>query len=105
VLIVLAFFNVIVGKVTHEIFEHNHKIDQCDMRGITHFCEKEIAHPDFICSFNFSASFLKNFSSGLKDFILYQENKIKVHFLLLTKDLCTNLISLRGPPVYKLVRY
>lgn len=98
-LIVLSVLNVIVGKTTHELFEHEHEIDQCEMRETTHFCEKEIAHPDFICNFNFSVSLLKDYTTSLEDIIFYQESKVKAYFLQLTKDLCTNLITLRGPPV------
>lgn len=94
----VAFLNVIVGKAMHEIFEHNHEVSECELEGTTHFCDVEIAHPDFICNFNFSASFFDGFQNDFNDIIRYQERKIKIYFLWLAKNLCSNTISLRGPP-------
>lgn len=97
--LIIAFLNVIVGKAVHEIFEHNHEVSECELEGTTHFCDVEIAHPDFICDFNFSASFLDDFQNNFNDIRYYQDSKVKIHFLWLAKELCSNTISLRGPPI------
>lgn len=96
--LIFAFLNVIVGKAVHEIFEHDHEVNECELEGTTHFCDIEIAHPDFICNFNFSASFIDVFFSDFESVLSFLENKVKIHFLWLVKDLCSNTISLRGPP-------
>lgn len=96
--LIIAFLNVIVGKAMHEIFEHDHEISECDLEGTTHFCDVEITHPDFICNFNFSASFVDEVSNSFDGIIRYQERKIKIRFLWLAKNLCSNTTSLRGPP-------
>lgn len=95
----VAFLNVIVGKVVHEIFEHDHEVGECELEGTTHFCDVEISHPDFICNFNFSVNFIDSIFNDLDNVIFYLESKVKIQFLWLAKDLCSNTISLRGPPV------
>ena len=82
---VLSILNVIVGKAVHEFFEHKHEVHKCKLKGTTHFCEVEITHPDFICNFNFSASFLDNFSPNFNGIICHQELKEKIHFLFRVK--------------------
>lgn len=94
----VAFLNVIVGKVVHEIFEHDHQENECELAGTIHFCDVEIAHPDFICNFNFSVSFIDTFLSDFDSILHYLDNKVKIHYLWLAKDLCSNTLSLRGPP-------
>lgn len=96
--LVVAFLNVIVGKAMHEIFEHEHHEHTCDVKDITHFHEFEFAHADFICDFNFSTSFVDSLLNDFNDIIRYQEDKVKIHFLWLAKNLCSNTIALRGPP-------
>jgi len=105
IILVTAFFNVVIAKSAHEYLEHSHEHSSdsqegmCGDEGLNHFHQHEFAHLDFICDFNFSASL---FSGAFLDFnkiIRYQENKIKIQFLWLAKNLCANSISLRGPPV------
>ncbi len=98
VILLLATLNVVFGKGLHEIFEHHHHEHTCDFVGEIHFHESEIAHLDLICNFNFSVSLLDAFIASLSDLIRYQESKVKIHFLRLSKNVLSSSISLRGPP-------
>lgn len=105
VLLVTAFFNVVVAKSAHEFFEHGyehnheHKEEACSNKDLSHFHQHEFAHLDFICDFNFSVSLFDTFFADFDKIIRYQENKIKIQFLWLAKNLCSSSISLRGPPL------
>jgi|GEM_PF-1130327 len=96
--LIVAFSNVIIGKTLHEIIEHEHHEHTCDVKDKIHYHDFEYAHADFICDFNFSTSFVDSFLNDFDEIIRYQEEKLKIHFLWLAKDLCSNTISLRGPP-------
>lgn len=98
IVLVLIIFNVVLGKAFHEFFEHDHEVQECELAGTTHFHDIEFAHLDFICDFNFSASLLDDFLANSSEIIRYQENKVKIHFLWLAKNICFSSISLRGPP-------
>ena len=98
VVLLLAILNVVFGKAVHEIFEHHHHEHTCDLVGEVHFHESEIAHLDLICNFNFSASLLDAFITSISDIIRYQESKVKIHFIRLSKNVLSSSISLRGPP-------
>lgn len=104
IVLVTAFFNVVIAKSMHEFFEHGyehnheHQSESCLDKDLNHFHQHEFAHLDFICDFNFSASLFDNFFADSDDIIRYQENKVKIHFLWLAKNLCSRSISLRGPP-------
>jgi hypothetical protein len=97
-LLVLSIFNIVLGKSIHEFFEHDHKAHKCKLKGITHYHEMEITHFDFICNFNFSANLIDAVLSDFDETIRCQDNKVKIHFLWLAKNLCSRTISLRGPP-------
>ena len=99
VVAVLTIFNVVLGKAFHEVFEHEDEVHECELEGTIHFHETEYTHFDFLCNFNFSASLITELSSVFAGLDQYQEAKIKIHFLGLTKNLCSTLLSLRGPPV------
>jgi competence protein ComGF len=96
--LLLTIFNIVLGKSIHEFFEHDHKAHECKLKGITHFHEMEITHFDFICNFNFSANLIDAVLSDFDEIIRCQDNKVKIHFLWLAKNLCSRTISLRGPP-------
>lgn len=98
ILLVTAFFNVVVSKSLHELFEHNHELELCESVDLTHFHQHEMAHVDFICDFNFSASLLDVVLEASDKILFNQESKNKIPFLGLTEDLCFSSISLRGPP-------
>ena len=99
-ILLLATLNVVLGKAVHEIFEHHHHEHTCDFVGQIHFHESEITHPDLICDFHFSTSFLENFSQHFNSSIFYFGNKVEIHFLWLTKALCSSSFNLRGPPLF-----
>jgi hypothetical protein len=110
VLLVTAFFNVVIAKSAHEFFEHGfeheqehdheHQSEICLNKDLNHFHQHEFAHLDFICDFNFSTSLVAGVFSGFNEIIRYQEIKSKIHFLWLSESLCSRSISLRGPPLY-----
>ncbi|MDG1477206.1 MAG: hypothetical protein P8Q14_08675 [Vicingaceae bacterium] len=105
ILLVTAFFNVVIAKSAHEFFEHGyehsheHEDEICLNKDLNHFHQHEFAHLDFICDFNFSVSLFDAVFADFDKIIRYQENKIKIHFLWLAKNLCSRSISLRGPPL------
>ncbi len=98
VVLVLTIFNVVLGKSLHEFFEHSHEVNECELAGTIHFHEIEAVHLDLICNFNFSASLLNDVLVNSTEFIRYQENKVKTHFLWLVRSICFSSISPRGPP-------
>lgn len=100
IVLVLTIFNVVLGKAFHEVFEHEHEVHECELKGTTHYHQIEITHFDLICNFNFSASLLDDVLSHFDNLILYKEHEVKIHLLWLAKDLCSNSISLRGPPTF-----
>ena len=96
--LIVAFLNVIVGKAVHEIFEHEHHEHTCDVKNKIHYHAFEYAHADFICDFHFSSTLLDYVETNSDQIIRYYDSKVKIHFLWLAKNLCSNTISLRGPP-------
>jgi len=105
IILVAAFFNVDIVKSLLEFFEHEHEhlsenLDVlCGDENLNHFHQHEFAHLDFICDFNFSVSLFDRLFHDFDNIIRYQENKVKIHFLWLSKNLCYRSISLRGPPL------
>ncbi len=96
----LAFFNVIVGKSLHVFFEHDHIEHTCENKNINHFHKFEITHADFICSFNFSTSYLAGHDLASKNIIRCFEQQTKVKYLWLVQNIFLRTLSLRGPPAY-----
>lgn len=105
IVLVATFFNVVIAKSAHEFFEHEHEhlVENeegiCGDENLNHFHQHEFAHLDFICDFNFSVSLFDTLFHDFDDIIRYQENKVKIRFLWLAKNLCSRAISLRGPPL------
>ncbi len=106
ILLATAFFNVVVAKSVHEFFEHGyahehaheHQSKKCSSKDLNHFHQHEFTHFDFICAFNFSSSFFNDILNEYTGVIRYQEDKFRIQFLWLAKNLCSRSISLRGPP-------
>jgi hypothetical protein len=101
VVLILSILNVIVGKAVHEIFEHDHIEHTCENKDVNHFHKFEITHADFICSFNFSASFIADYGLISKNLIRYTEQQTKVKYLWLVQNIFLSNLSLRGPPSIK----
>ncbi len=99
--LIVAFLNVIVGKVMHEIFEHDHHEHTCDVKDKIHFHAFEYAHADFICDFTFSTTFIDDVEVDTKNVIRHFEQQIKVKYLWLVQNIFLNNLSLRGPPSIK----
>lgn len=109
ILLVTAFFNVVVAKSIHEFFEHGyaqehtheHQSEKCSSKDLNHFHQHEFAHLDFICDFNFSTSFLVKKIGDTKALVRFYENKLQVKYLWLVKNIFLDVLSLRGPPEFK----
>lgn len=101
IVLVIAFFNVVIGKSIHEFFEHGHETEICADKDINHFHEHEFIHVDFICDFNFSTSLISEKKIETKDFVRYYERQLQVKFLWLVRNIFLNVVSLRGPPIIK----
>jgi len=99
--LVLAFFNVIVGKAVHEYFEHHEQIHACIDKDTIHFHEFEFEHPDFICDFNLSTTFLNDFVFHTKSRIPYFQKQLITKHLWIVVNSCLNNLRLRGPPSIK----
>ena len=98
IMLLLAVTNVIVGKAFHELFEHEHVEHTCDIKDRTHYHDIELDHTDIICDFNFSNILFDDEVSSYDSLIRYYDQKVRILFLGLDKDLYYSEITLRGPP-------
>lgn len=96
--LVIAFFNVVIEKALHEFFEHHTDVHSCIDVGSIHFHNHEFSHSDFICDFNFSTTLLNDVVFFTKGITPYIERESIIKNLCLVKDSCLNSIQLRGPP-------
>jgi hypothetical protein len=103
ILLVTAFFNVVIAKSMHEFFEHEHEheheSDYCADKNLNHFHQHEFAHLDFICDFNFSSSLSAKKSIETKEVVRHYERQLKVKYLWLIKNIFLDVLSARGPPM------
>jgi len=101
IILVTAFFNVVIAKSVHEFFEHEHELELCSTNDLNHFHQHEFTHADFICDFNFSTSLISKKKVETKDVVRYYEKQLQVKFLWLVKNIFLGGLSLRGPPMIK----
>jgi hypothetical protein len=99
ILLTVAFLNVIVGKVVHEIFEHEHTEHTCDVKDLTHFHEFEYAHSDIICNFNISSTDPFAIQHAFQVHLDFYQSQVNIIYLWLVKNLFYDLSLLRGPPL------
>jgi len=97
-ILMLAFFNVIVGKAVHEVFEHEHHEHTCDVKDKIHFHEFEFTHTDFICDFNINSTDLLGFITSYQVQLDLFQGKVDIIYLWLVKNLFHDLSLQRGPP-------
>jgi len=100
IILLLATLNVVLGKAAHEFFVDHQRKHICEFESQILFHESEITHPDLICGFHFSTSFIENISQHFNPSIFYFGNKVEIHFLWLTKALCSSSFNRRGPPLF-----
>lgn len=99
--LILSFFNVIVGKALHEIFEHHHHEHTCDVKDKIHFHKFELTHADFICDFHFSTTLVQNHNVSTDHILRYFEQQLNIKYRWLVKNIFLKTLSLRGPPSIK----
>ena len=94
----LAFLNVLVGRVIHELLEHDHVEHACCAEGNTHFCEFGLEHCDFICDFTLDSTDSFGVKYSLQTKLDIFQSKIHIKYLWLVKNLFYDLNLQRGPP-------
>jgi len=101
IVLVIAFINVIASKSIHEFFEHKHELHSCFNKDSEHFHNLEFAHVDVICDYNFSTTFLNDYSFHSKSIIPYFQKQLISKYLWIIKNNYLNNLLLRGPPLIK----